>query len=63
MYTFTDLQKYIALIYNAALSELNPYCNPLTFFMRKAVDMSKKVAKEDFSNMPCLVNIWWRVRG
>lgn len=34
-----------------SFSLTDSYCNPLKFFIRKAVDMFKKVAKEDFSNM------------
>lgn len=54
MYTFTDtdLQKDIALIYNAALSQLMSHCDPFRFFIRKAADMSKEVAKEDSHNVP-----------
>lgn len=37
-----------------SFSLTDPYCNPCEFFIRKAVDMFKEVAKEDFSNMPYL---------
>lgn len=33
-----------------SFSLTDSYCNPLKFFIRKAADMFKKVAKEDFSN-------------
>lgn len=37
-----------------SFSLTDSYCNPFKFFTRKAVAMFKKVAKEDFSNMPYL---------
>lgn len=33
-----------------SFSLTDSYCNPLKFFIRKAADMFKKVAEEDFSN-------------
>lgn len=56
MYTFTDLQNNIALIYNTASTKLTSHCRSCKFFIRKAVDMSKEVAREGSSNAPYSVN-------
>lgn len=37
MYTFTNLQKYIALIYNTASSQMSSHSNLREFFISKAV--------------------------
>lgn len=46
-----------------SFSLTDPYCNPCEFFIRKAVDMFKEVAKEDFSNMPYLSKHSWGTWG
>lgn len=53
MYTFTDRPSKTYCTYTQhSVSLTDPYCNPLQFFLRKAVDMFKKVAKEDSVTCP-----------
>lgn len=66
-HVYTHLQTQAFKTYctyiQRGVSLTDSHGDPVQFFLRKAVDTFKKVAKEDSVTCPIWVNVFWRTRG